>query len=77
MLAVLYRLLQLFALHEIELKLGEFTLDGYFSAAQTGHAHTRACLSYEMMYPFANPLQIEQLLAEIRPDAVALVCCAR
>ena len=40
-MAALLRLQELFALHEIELKLGEFTLDGFFSAAQVHHIHVK------------------------------------
>lgn len=56
-LAVLQRLFELFALSEIELRLGEFMMAGYMTAIQVQFVHDR----------------IKVLLRELRPDAVALV----
>jgi len=54
---VLNRLRALFVCHEMELRAGEFLLDGFVNQAQMAAVHTL----------------IQKLLAEIRPDAVALV----
>ena len=47
-MSALLRLQELFALHEIELKLGEFTLDGYFSAAQVHNIHVKVWCAVPM-----------------------------
>ncbi len=75
---VLASLRSLFALHEIETRAGEFMLNGYFSTTHILNVATlvlRKCMHLVESYSphrITHP-QIRKLLAQLRPNAVALV----
>jgi hypothetical protein len=75
---VLASLRSLFALYEIETRAGEFMLNGYFSTTHILNVATLVlgkCMRFlrtSSPHCITHP-QIRKLLAQLRPNAVALV----